>query len=223
MRNKLISNPTNFNHVAHMGPGDGIQILKDLPMVGAPTDGQNPGLRPRPHPRPHPRPPCVFQNVRVQESRAGFSGSVSIPSITKNRAEPGRSMSASSGLGIREYRDAIGPSGGGAAGGASCSSPLLSSGSSSQNGSALRRELSGGSYSSKRQTMTSPSESSLSSGGGMDCGDAPLSQFDREVSERPPQELTKPVRLIMNMRAQRRRIGGPLLFYQSLNLGGGGR
>ncbi|CAI5683128.1 unnamed protein product [Oreochromis niloticus] len=124
MRNKLISNPTNFNHVAHMGPGDGIQILKDLPM----------------------------------DSRAGFSGSVSIPSITKNRAEPGRSMSASSGLGIR---------------------------SSSQNGSALRRELSGGSYGSKRQTMTSPSESSLSSGGGVDCGDAPLSQFDREDSDSP--------------------------------------
>lgn len=33
-RSKLISNPTNFNHVAHMGPGDGMQILKDLPMVG---------------------------------------------------------------------------------------------------------------------------------------------------------------------------------------------
>lgn len=32
-RSKLISNPTNFNHVAHMGPGDGMQILKDLPMV----------------------------------------------------------------------------------------------------------------------------------------------------------------------------------------------
>lgn len=32
-RNKLISNPTNFNHVAHMGPGDGMQILRDLPMV----------------------------------------------------------------------------------------------------------------------------------------------------------------------------------------------
>ncbi|KAF3702596.1 Serine/threonine-protein kinase MRCK alpha [Channa argus] len=129
MRNKLISNPTNFNHVAHMGPGDGIQILKDLPM----------------------------------ENRAGFSGSVSIPSITKNRAEPGRSMSASSGLGIR---------------------------SSSQNGSALRRELSGGSYGSKRQTMTSPSESSLSSGGGMDCGDAPLSQFDREWQAVSPSEKT---------------------------------
>uniref|UniRef100_A0A673LVX1 non-specific serine/threonine protein kinase n=1 Tax=Sinocyclocheilus rhinocerous TaxID=307959 RepID=A0A673LVX1_9TELE len=36
MRNKLISNPTNFNHVVHMGPGDGIQILKDLPMPGSP-------------------------------------------------------------------------------------------------------------------------------------------------------------------------------------------
>ncbi|XP_028996108.1 serine/threonine-protein kinase MRCK alpha isoform X3 [Betta splendens] len=134
MRTKLISNPTNFNHVAHMGPGDGIQILKDLPM-----------------------------NVRVQESRAGFSGSVSIPSINKNRGEPGRSMSASSGLGIR---------------------------SSSQNGSALRREMSGGSYGSKRQTMTSPSESSLSSGGGMDCGDAPLSQFDREWQAVSPSEKT---------------------------------
>jgi hypothetical protein len=32
--------------------------------------------------------------------------------------------------------------------------------------------------------MTSPSESSLSSGGGGECGDAPLSQFDREVSEK---------------------------------------
>uniref|UniRef100_A0A671WQS9 Serine/threonine-protein kinase MRCK alpha n=1 Tax=Sparus aurata TaxID=8175 RepID=A0A671WQS9_SPAAU len=169
MRNKLISNPTNFNHVAHMGPGDGIQILKDLPMVQififlCKCIMWCLNLHP-----PHCCPlhctlccvrvfvlfACLNQNVRVQESRAGFSGSVSIPSITKNRAEPGRSMSASSGLGIR---------------------------SSSQNGSALRRELSGGSYGSKRQTMTSPSESSLSSGGGMDCGDAPLSQFDREVS-----------------------------------------
>lgn len=41
MRNKLISNPTNFNHVAHMGPGDGIQILKDLPMVPARTHTNN--------------------------------------------------------------------------------------------------------------------------------------------------------------------------------------
>ncbi|KAG5847079.1 serine/threonine-protein kinase MRCK alpha-like isoform X3 [Anguilla anguilla] len=130
MRNKLISNPTNFNHVVHMGPGDGIQILKDLPM-----------------------------NIRPQESRTVFSGSVSIPSITKSRGEPGRSMSASSGLGIR---------------------------TSSQNGTALRREFSGGSYGSRRQAMTSPSEGSLSSGGGIDGGsDAPISQFDREDSDSP--------------------------------------
>ncbi|XP_037366230.1 serine/threonine-protein kinase MRCK alpha isoform X6 [Talpa occidentalis] len=129
MRNKLISNPTNFNHIAHMGPGDGIQILKDLPM-----------------------------NPRPQESRAVFSGSVSIPSITKSRPEPGRSMSASSGLSAR---------------------------SSAQNGSALKRELSGGSYSAKRQPMPSPSEGSLSSGG-MDQGsDAPARDYDGEDSDSP--------------------------------------
>ncbi|KAM6166851.1 serine/threonine-protein kinase MRCK alpha isoform 11-T11 [Erethizon dorsatum] len=129
MRNKLISNPTNFNHIAHMGPGDGIQILKDLPM-----------------------------NPRPQESRTVFSGSVSIPSITKSRPEPGRSMSASSGLSAR---------------------------SSAQNGSALKRELSGGSYSAKRQPMPSPSEGSLSSGG-MDQGsDAPARDYDGEDSDSP--------------------------------------
>nr|XP_009860020.1 serine/threonine-protein kinase MRCK alpha isoform X1 [Ciona intestinalis]XP_026692048.1 serine/threonine-protein kinase MRCK alpha isoform X1 [Ciona intestinalis] len=35
-RRELISAPHNFNHVAHMGPGDGIQILKDLPVPAAP-------------------------------------------------------------------------------------------------------------------------------------------------------------------------------------------
>ncbi|XP_016846183.2 serine/threonine-protein kinase MRCK alpha isoform X8 [Anolis carolinensis] len=130
MRNRLISNPTNFNHIAHMGPGDGIQILKDLPM----------------------------QNLRPQESRTMFSGSVSIPSITKTRTEPGRSMSASSGLAAR---------------------------SSAQNGSALRREFSGGSYGAKRQPMTSPSDGSLSSGG-MDQGsDAPARDYEREDSDSP--------------------------------------
>ena len=34
VRSKLISAPTNFNHISHMGPGDGFQIIKDLPMVG---------------------------------------------------------------------------------------------------------------------------------------------------------------------------------------------
>ncbi|XP_026551430.1 serine/threonine-protein kinase MRCK alpha isoform X4 [Pseudonaja textilis] len=129
MRNKLISHPTNFNHIAHMGPGDGIQILKDLPM-----------------------------NLRPQESRAMFSGSVSIPSITKTRPEPGRSMSASSGLAAR---------------------------TSSQNGSALRREFSGGSYGAKRQPMASPSDGSLSSGGLDQGSDAPVRDYEREDSDSP--------------------------------------
>ncbi|NXO99983.1 MRCKA kinase, partial [Certhia brachydactyla] len=129
MRNKLISNPTNFNHIAHMGPGDGIQILKDLPM-----------------------------NLRPQESRTVFSGSVSIPSITKSRTEPGRSMSASSGLAAR---------------------------SSAQNGSALRREFSGGSYGAKRQPVASPSDGSLSSGGLDQGSDAPTRDYEREDSDSP--------------------------------------
>ncbi|XP_006897807.1 PREDICTED: serine/threonine-protein kinase MRCK alpha-like isoform X2 [Elephantulus edwardii] len=129
MRNKLISNPTNFNHIAHMGPGDGIQILKDLPM-----------------------------NPRPQESRTAFSGSVSIPSMTKSRPEPGRSMSASSGLSAR---------------------------SSAQNGSALRRDFSGGSYSAKRQPVASPSEGSLSSGGQDQGSDAPARDYDGEDSDSP--------------------------------------
>ncbi|XP_052476163.1 serine/threonine-protein kinase MRCK alpha isoform X7 [Carassius gibelio] len=122
MRNKLISNPTNFNHVVHMGPGDGIQILKDLPM-----------------------------NMRPQESRGVLGASVSIPSISKARPEPGRSMSASSGLGTR---------------------------SSTQNGNALRRDLSVGSYSSTKRQMTS--DGSLSSGGGIDAPLSQLDREDSD-------------------------------------------
>ncbi|NXK54740.1 MRCKA kinase, partial [Chauna torquata] len=129
MRNKLISNPTNFNHIAHMGPGDGIQILKDLPV-----------------------------NLRPQESRTVFSGSVSIPSITKSRTEPGRSMSASSGLAAR---------------------------SSAQNGSALRREFSGSNYGAKCQPMASPSDGSLSSGGLDQGSEAPAREYEREDSDSP--------------------------------------
>ena len=35
LRERLISMPLNFTHVSHMGPGDGLQILKDLPVVRA--------------------------------------------------------------------------------------------------------------------------------------------------------------------------------------------
>ncbi|XP_021245181.1 serine/threonine-protein kinase MRCK alpha isoform X4 [Numida meleagris] len=152
MRNKLISNPTNFNHIAHMGPGDGIQILKDLPMQ---QQGRQAHVI-----------PCKEgaqrtggdNNLRPQESRTVFSGSVSIPSITKSRTEPGRSMSASSGLAAR---------------------------SSAQNGSALRREFSGGSYGAKRQPMASPSDGSLSSGGLDQGSDAPTRDYEREDSDSP--------------------------------------
>ncbi|XP_063146432.1 serine/threonine-protein kinase MRCK beta isoform X1 [Candoia aspera] len=37
LRSRMISNPTNFNHVAHMGPGDGMQVLMDLPLGGLPS------------------------------------------------------------------------------------------------------------------------------------------------------------------------------------------
>ncbi|XP_070798199.1 serine/threonine-protein kinase MRCK beta isoform X3 [Pituophis catenifer annectens] len=37
LRSRMISNPTNFNHVAHMGPGDGMQVLMDLPLTGIPS------------------------------------------------------------------------------------------------------------------------------------------------------------------------------------------
>ncbi|XP_041606229.1 serine/threonine-protein kinase MRCK alpha isoform X9 [Vulpes lagopus] len=191
MRNKLISNPTNFNHIAHMGPGDGIQILKDLPMPGFPypspnhhsglisspinfehiyhmtvnsaekflsPDSINPAYSPSLRSVPGTPSFMTLRNPRPQESRTVFSGSVSIPSITKSRPEPGRSMSASSGLSAR---------------------------SSAQNGSALKREFSGGSYNAKWQPMPSPSEGSLSSGG-MDQGsDAPARDYDGEDSDSP--------------------------------------
>nr|XP_045013743.1 serine/threonine-protein kinase MRCK alpha isoform X8 [Jaculus jaculus] len=190
MRNKLISNPTNFNHIAHMGPGDGIQILKDLPMPGFPypsphhhglisspsnfehiyhmtvnsaekflsPDSINPEYSPSLRSAPGTPRSVTLRNPRPQESRAVFSGSVSIPSITKSRPEPGRSMSASSGLSAR---------------------------SSAQNGSALKREFSGGSHSGRRQPLPSPSEGSSSSGG-MDQGsDAPARGYDGEDSDSP--------------------------------------
>ncbi|KAM8817181.1 serine/threonine-protein kinase MRCK alpha isoform 11-T11 [Rhynchonycteris naso] len=191
MRNKLISNPTNFNHIAHMGPGDGIQILKDLPMPGLPypsphhhsglisspmnfehiyhmtvhsaekflsPDSINPEYSPSLRSVPSTPSFMILRNPRPQESRTVFSGSVSIPSMTKSRPEPGRSMSASSGLSAR---------------------------SSAQNGSALKREFSGGSYSAKRQPLPSPSEGSLSSGG-MDQGSEALARdYGGEDSDSP--------------------------------------
>ncbi|KAM6171544.1 serine/threonine-protein kinase MRCK beta [Erethizon dorsatum] len=55
LRSKMISNPTNFNHVAHMGPGDGMQVLMDLPLSAAPpTQEERPGPAPTGLARPPP-------------------------------------------------------------------------------------------------------------------------------------------------------------------------
>ncbi|XP_075700379.1 serine/threonine-protein kinase MRCK beta isoform X2 [Rhinoderma darwinii] len=49
LRSKMISNPTNFNHVAHMGPGDGMQVLMDLPLTVMPSaQEENPREKSRP-------------------------------------------------------------------------------------------------------------------------------------------------------------------------------
>ncbi|XP_031559571.1 serine/threonine-protein kinase MRCK alpha-like isoform X2 [Actinia tenebrosa] len=45
-RSKLISGPSNFNHISHMGPGDGLQILRDLP-VGVQRDDDSGAAMPR--------------------------------------------------------------------------------------------------------------------------------------------------------------------------------
>uniref|UniRef100_A0A8P4JVS6 non-specific serine/threonine protein kinase n=1 Tax=Dicentrarchus labrax TaxID=13489 RepID=A0A8P4JVS6_DICLA len=49
LRSKLISNPTNFNHVAHMGPGDGMQVLMDLPLSVMPSS-QDDSVKDKPRP-----------------------------------------------------------------------------------------------------------------------------------------------------------------------------
>ncbi|KAM9294173.1 serine/threonine-protein kinase MRCK beta [Gastrophryne carolinensis] len=62
LRSKMISNPTNFNHVAHMGPGDGIQVLMDLPLSVLPSSQEEP-------PRERPRPPST-NLARQQQLRS---------------------------------------------------------------------------------------------------------------------------------------------------------
>ncbi|XP_035270219.1 serine/threonine-protein kinase MRCK beta isoform X4 [Anguilla rostrata] len=49
LRSKMISNPINFNHVAHMGPGDGMQVLMDLPLSVLPSS-QDESVKERPRP-----------------------------------------------------------------------------------------------------------------------------------------------------------------------------
>lgn len=55
LRSRMISNPTNFNHVAHMGPGDGMQVLMDLPLSAVPqAQEERPGPTRQPLPKNKP-------------------------------------------------------------------------------------------------------------------------------------------------------------------------
>lgn len=73
-RSKLISAPTNFNHISHMGPGDGIQKqrLLDLPTTIETADQQTAQQRVAaairhapPPPRAPPRPVLPSYNGNV--------------------------------------------------------------------------------------------------------------------------------------------------------------
>ncbi|KAM5274174.1 serine/threonine-protein kinase MRCK beta [Ctenodactylus gundi] len=77
LRSKMISNPTNFNHVAHMGPGDGMQVLMDLPLNTAPPA---PEERPGPAPTGLPRqPPSRSKPYVSWPSSGGSEPAVTVP------------------------------------------------------------------------------------------------------------------------------------------------
>lgn len=61
-RSKMISAPSNFNHISHMGPGDGIQIqrLMDLPTTLETADSA-----------PSPLGPQASSGVRVKSMFGG--------------------------------------------------------------------------------------------------------------------------------------------------------
>ncbi|XP_023561379.1 serine/threonine-protein kinase MRCK beta isoform X2 [Octodon degus] len=68
LRSKMISNPTNFNHVAHMGPGDGMQVLMDLPLSAAPSAQEE---RPGPVPTGLARPPSARSKPYISWPASG--------------------------------------------------------------------------------------------------------------------------------------------------------
>ncbi|EAW81800.1 CDC42 binding protein kinase beta [Homo sapiens] len=77
LRSKMISNPTNFNHVAHMGPGDGMQVLMDLPLSAVPPSQEE---RPGPAPTNLARqPPSRNKPYISWPSSGGSEPSVTVP------------------------------------------------------------------------------------------------------------------------------------------------
>lgn len=85
LRSKMISNPTNFNHVAHMGPGDGMQVLMDLPLSAVPPaqeDRTGPapaGLARQPPPRSKPGAPWPSSGRGSLCSTGGPEPGVAVP------------------------------------------------------------------------------------------------------------------------------------------------
>lgn len=80
LRSRMISNPTNFNHVAHMGPGDGMQVLMDLPLSVMPSSQDDP-IREKPRPlssisRQH------MGKSRITRTASDFSGGASTRSTS---------------------------------------------------------------------------------------------------------------------------------------------
>uniref|UniRef100_A0A2K6GHN3 Serine/threonine-protein kinase MRCK beta n=1 Tax=Propithecus coquereli TaxID=379532 RepID=A0A2K6GHN3_PROCO len=77
LRSKMISNPTNFNHVAHMGPGDGMQVLMDLPLsAAAPSQEERPGPAPS---GPARQPPSRNKPYISWPSSGGSEPGVTVP------------------------------------------------------------------------------------------------------------------------------------------------
>ncbi|KAM4522872.1 serine/threonine-protein kinase MRCK beta isoform 3-T3 [Odontesthes bonariensis] len=102
LRSKMISNPTNFNHVAHMGPGDGMQVLMDLPLVCDLTS-----CSPSPSPSPSSSssrhtlisPPSNFEHVyHMTSASAGafLQKDASSSSSQQSLLQPSSSSSSSS-------------------------------------------------------------------------------------------------------------------------------
>uniref|UniRef100_UPI003590121C serine/threonine-protein kinase MRCK alpha-like isoform X2 n=1 Tax=Myxine glutinosa TaxID=7769 RepID=UPI003590121C len=155
MRSKLISGPMNFNHVAHMGPGDGMQMLKDLPMRAAP----------------------IPEEVS-ERNRSVISGSSSTTTMTRQPSRTDSGLSTSPGSmapnGSAGRRD-----GGATASGSSKKWPVASpsDGSLSSGGPELssdRHGARGDSY-SEREDSDSPRHSTASNSSNMSSPPSPLS------------------------------------------------
>ncbi|XP_025830500.1 serine/threonine-protein kinase Genghis Khan isoform X3 [Agrilus planipennis] len=95
-RSKLISAPTNFNHISHMGPGEGIQKqrLIDLTTNLVDSSEPNPSYQPQPQSRPSkmaPLPPKHGERRRPEISNPTLIQNAKFPAYNSSkRAAPPR-------------------------------------------------------------------------------------------------------------------------------------